>query len=577
MWISIDYLSALLTLGVAFGKHAIWNVFVRFWPGFERPIIEVQQGRVQGVTAKLPNGSRYHFFKGIPYARSPVGDLRFRAPVRLERFTKTLLNCSTDKGDFIQNHVVFDWPIIGSEKELYLNVYTPALPKKDSNKYPVMVYIHGGAYKYGTVSSLIYDPEYLIQQGVVVVTFIYRLGPLGFLCLPNAGISGNAGLKDQRLVLQWVHENIEQFGGDTDNVTLFGESAGSWSTYLHYLSPNSRKYFHRVICQSGDSCTESAFQVDPEGKARKLARLLGCTGDSDEDVLDTLMKAPASALVKYQDDVIGPDEEGCFHRFLFKPVIEQQSTEDSIITRTPEEIMKSFDTLDMPIMSGCTSGEGMLALTLSKYRLEDYNRHPEWLLPRFIGQTKNLEQKIGIGQEVKNFYLGGNNISWEAINQTCDLMSDVTFVVSSNLSAEWIAKFQPNVKHYNYNFSFNGRFDLLKKLYNIGSVNGVCHGDDIFYLFSPSFLPTLPTDSNECKVRDVFVKVITNFAKFGDPTPGGSMLGFAWEPIQPFDRSSEHFNLRCLEITQSPRMLQNPNQDRMEFWRKVITKHTNLL
>ncbi|XP_055624037.1 acetylcholinesterase-like [Toxorhynchites rutilus septentrionalis] len=577
MWISIDYVSALLTLGIAYVEHAIWNVFVRFWPGFERPIIEVQQGRVQGVTAKLPNGSRYHFFKGIPYASSPVGNLRFRAPVRLERFYEPLLNCSTDKGDFIQKYILFDWPIIGSENELYLNVYTPALPKKDSNKYPVMVYVHGGGYRYGTASSLVYDPVYLIQREVVVVTFIYRLGPLGFLCLPNAGISGNAGLKDQRLVLQWVHENIGHFGGDADNVTLFGESAGSLSTYLHYLSPNSRKYFHRVICQSGDACTESAFQVDPEGKARKLARLLGCTGDSDEDVLDTLMKASARSLVKYQDDVISPDEEVCFQRFLFKPVIEQQSTEDSIITRAPEEIIKSMNTLIMPIMSGCTSGEGALSLTLNKYRLEDYNRHPEWLVPRFMGLTKNLEQKISIGQEMKTFYLGDNNISWETVDQTCDLMSDATLVVSNNLSAEWIAKFQPNVKHYNYYFSFSGRFDIFKKLYNIGSVNGVYHGDDIFYLFSPSLLPNLPADSNECKVRDFFVKVITNFAKFGDPTPDGSMLGFTWEAIQPVDRNSEHFNLKCLEITQSPRMVQNPHQDRMKFWRNLIRKHTNLL
>lgn len=195
------------------------------------------------------------------------------------------------------------------------------------------------------------------------------------------------------------------------------------------------------------------------------------------------MKAPASSLIKFQDSVIGPEEQGCLHRFLFRPVIELQFTEDSIITQTPEEIIKSFDTLNMPMISGCTSGEGMLSLTLNKHRLAEYNDRPEWLVPRFIGINNNSECQTSIGQQMKKFYLGENDIGWETVNQTCDLMSDATFVVSSNLSAEWIAKFQPNVKHYHYNFSYNGRFDFMKKLYNIGSVEGVCHGDDIFYLF----------------------------------------------------------------------------------------------
>uniref|UniRef100_A0A1Q3FMR4 Carboxylic ester hydrolase n=1 Tax=Culex tarsalis TaxID=7177 RepID=A0A1Q3FMR4_CULTA len=577
-WTTKEYLVIILKLALSFVQHGIGNVLIRFWPGIERPVVEVRQGKVRGVTSELPNGRKYHYFKGIPYAKPPVGELRFRPPVPLEKFNHPVLNCSSDKGDFVQPHIVINWPVVGSEDGLYLNVYTPGLPTEgDAAKFPVMVYIHGGGLRFGTASSFIYDPKHIVQRNVIVVTMFYRLGPLGFLSLPSVGISGNMGLKDQRLALQWVQENIARFGGDADNVTLFGESAGSWSTYLHYLSPNSRKYFHRVICQSGDACTESSFQVDPEGKARKLAQLLGCRGASDQDVLATLMKAPASLLTKLQNEVISPEERSCAMRFIFRPVIEQNLTEDSIITQKPEQLLKSFDTLQMPMMSGVTSAEGILGLNLNKYCLDEFNKPGgNWLVPRFMSSQEGLDRKA-VSEEVKRFYLGDKEVCWETINETCALLSDFTFVGTSNLSAEWIAKFQPNVKHYHYLFNFVGRLNIMKPLFNVGAVDGASHGDDNFYLFSPKVLPECSDESDEAKMRNIFIDVFTNFAKFNDPTPDESTLGFKWKPMAPTQQDSESFDIDCLELNVPPRMIQNPSQERKEFWRAMLKKHTNLL
>uniref|UniRef100_A0A904MV96 Carboxylic ester hydrolase n=1 Tax=Culex quinquefasciatus TaxID=7176 RepID=A0A904MV96_CULQU len=577
-WSTREYLVIILKLALSFVSHGIGNVLIRFWPGFERPVVEVRQGKVRGVTSELPNGRKYHYFKGIPYAKPPVGELRFRPPVPLEKFNQPELNCSSDKGDFVQPHIVLNWPVVGSEDGLYLNVYTPGLPtEENAAKYPVMVYIHGGGLRFGTASSFIYDPKHIVQRNVIVVTMFYRLGPLGFLCLPSVGINGNMGLKDQRLALQWVQENIAKFGGDADNVTLFGESAGSWSTYLHYLSPNSRKYFHRVICQSGDACTESSFQIDPEGKARKLAQLLGCWGSSDQEVLDTLMKAPARTLAKLQNDVITPEEKSCAMRFIFRPVIEQKLTEDSIITQTPEQLLKSFDTLQMPMMSGVTSAEGVLALNLNKYCLEKFSKYAEdWLVPRFMSSPEGLDRRA-IVEEVKRFYLGDKDVCWATINESCALLSDFTFVGTSNLSAEWIAKYQPNVRHYHYLFNFVGRMNIMKPLFNVGAVDGASHGDDNFYLFSPKVLPELSDASDEAKMRNIFIDVFTNFAKFNDPTTDESTLGFKWTPIASTQRDSESFDIDCLELNVPPRMVRNPSQERKEFWRAMLKKHTNLL
>ena len=150
-----------------------------------------------------------------------------------------------------------------------------------------------------------YSPEYLVQEDVVVVTINYRLGPLGFLYLPEAGCHGNAGLEDQvcssslwivtwnsleylpgkLLAMKWVQENIHDFGGDPNNVTIFGESAGGASVHIHTLSKASKKYFHKAICQSGTALMEWAIQSQPERISRKIAEMAGCKATDAREIL----------------------------------------------------------------------------------------------------------------------------------------------------------------------------------------------------------------------------------------------------------------------------------------------------
>lgn len=141
--------------------------------------------------------------------------------------------------------------VIGSEDCLKVNVYVPVFPK--AKPHAVMVYIHGGSFILGNGGKLIYGPGFLVQKDVIVVTFNYRLGPLGFLCLRIKEAPGNAGLKDQIAALKWVKENIAAFGGDPDNVTVFGESAGATSLSLLLLSEASAGLFNRAIVQSGSA------------------------------------------------------------------------------------------------------------------------------------------------------------------------------------------------------------------------------------------------------------------------------------------------------------------------------------
>jgi len=201
------------------------------------PIIETQQGKLQGVVA-----NDVVVYKGVPFAAPPVGDLRWRAPAPAAKWSN--VKAATEFGGNCQQ----------VEDCLYLNVYTPANAKSGS-KLPVMVWIHGGAFIFG--SGAAYDGTQFAKQDTVVVTVNYRLGRAGWFAHPALtaenpnGALGNYGLMDQVAALEWVRDNIGAFGGDKDNVTVFGESAGAISINFLMLAPQARGLFHKAISESG--------------------------------------------------------------------------------------------------------------------------------------------------------------------------------------------------------------------------------------------------------------------------------------------------------------------------------------
>lgn len=202
---------------------------------------QTQQGEVEGVEESYGLA-----FRGIPYAQPPVGDLRYADPVPAEPWEDTL---AADEfgGSCIQPGGSTFGAAESTEDCLYLNVYT----KDDAESRPVMVWIHGGAFETGSGGGS-YIPSGLLEQDVVVVTLNYRMGVLGFLSHRDLdGPSGSYGIMDQQLALQWVQDNIDSFGGDPDNVTIFGESAGGASVLTHIASPESEDLFHKAIIQSG--------------------------------------------------------------------------------------------------------------------------------------------------------------------------------------------------------------------------------------------------------------------------------------------------------------------------------------
>src|SRR5579864_3432542 len=212
--------------------------------------VHVADGLVSGVAG---SDSDVRIFKGIPYAAPPVGDLRWRAPKAPEHWDGVRMADKFSATCMQRRPAIAPTERQMSEDCLYLNVYTAAKSSKEHR--PVMVWIHGGALTSGAGS--LYDGEALAKKGVVVVTINYRLGVFGFLAHPDLtkesdrNASGNYGLLDQIAALEWVQKNIAAFGGDPKRVTIFGESAGSWSVNYLVATPLAHGLFQRVIGESG--------------------------------------------------------------------------------------------------------------------------------------------------------------------------------------------------------------------------------------------------------------------------------------------------------------------------------------
>jgi para-nitrobenzyl esterase len=264
--------------------------------GPARAQVKTVSGALEGTTA---DGGRLRVFKGVPYAAPPVGALRWRAPQPVSAWT------GVRKADAfgaqchqppIFGDIVFDRP--ASEDCLYLNLWTPA--KDAAAALPVMVWIHGGGYQAGASHEPRHDGQRLANKGVVLVTINYRLGVFGFFAHPALskddprGASGNYGVLDMIAALQWIRDNIAAFGGDPGNVTIFGESAGSFAVSTLMAAPQARGLFHKVIGESGapfGPTLSLAPRQAAEGNGEKFASTLAAT------TADALRATPAEAVL----------------------------------------------------------------------------------------------------------------------------------------------------------------------------------------------------------------------------------------------------------------------------------------
>ena len=321
----------------------------------ENRIVTTAQGRLRGVPGKNPEIT---IFKGVPYAQPPVGPLRWRAPqppIPWEgiREANNFSGMPPQKrGSFLDMDLFDD--IYSSEDCLYLNIWTPA--KTGEEQLPVFFWIHGGGLQGGFGSDPMIDSEALVEKGVVMVSITYRLGILGYMAHKEMraespyGTSGNFGLQDQAAALRWTYENIAQFGGDPEKITIAGQSAGGGSVCSLLTSPLAKGTFRAAIIQSGDpfGFRSPASDRSPVEQAEQAgAAVAAHFGVSS---LDELRKIPAQELV-HADYNIASDMPGMRFGSFVDGVVLPQSPAECLINGEGNS--------RVPIMVGCNTREGL--------------------------------------------------------------------------------------------------------------------------------------------------------------------------------------------------------------------------
>ncbi|GLG95966.1 Carboxylic ester hydrolase [Gryllus bimaculatus] len=529
----------------------------------ETDVVQVSQGLLQGRKTTTKSGGPLLCFQGIPYAKPPVGPLRFKPPQPPEPWNGIYKAQEEPPVCPQRENGVFR----GQEDCLYLNVYTQEI--NPQNLKPVMFWIHGGGFVIGSGNTDMYGPDYLVDAGVLLVTFNYRLGVLGFLSLDNEDCTGNMGLKDQVAALLWVQQNIESFGGDPNNVTIFGESAGAICVSFHMVSPMTKGLFHKAIAQSGSALNHYAYTFLSKSRSFAVGQRLGLKTKDEKELFSFLQNVDLEKLVKEAENIIARVENTSGLRIVFVPTVEKVVPgQQPYLAQHQEILLKNGQFHHVPYMTGTVTHEGMInlrAIVRKPQLLKGVNDHFENVLPRQIRDALTDSQIQELCNKVKKFYFQNSPITMDNVASYSDLNTDMHIAAGVCLAAKYVAR-SSSFPVYFYNFSYDGLLGCGKMSMGpkAAILSGPYHGDDLGYLFRLGLYdPDLDPDSNEVKVRSKVIALWTNFAKTGNPTPHRTPeLPIEWLPFTPQ-------NERYLFIDEQLYMGTYLRNERMAFWENI--------
>jgi para-nitrobenzyl esterase len=439
------------------------------------PVAAVTGGRIRGrVTSD--GGSA---FKGVPFARPPVGDLRWREPQSVEPWTN-IREASEFRPACTQLSEGWNDGMVPSSAEdcLYLNVATPEWPPK--SPLPVMFWIHGGSNMAGDGEAPAFDQRALVHHGIVWVTVNYRLGALGFMAHPELAAesshrsSGNYGLLDQIAALRWVHDNIASFGGDPNNVTIAGESAGAWDVSLLMTSPLAKGLFHRAIQESGSA---AAFQgCLPPARAQELGQKTAARLQAPADnAIGFLRAVPAVDIMKAALAAAAGDRMGL-----------GASVDGWVLPESPAKVFAEGRQARVPLITGTNAQEIVSTQTPAKLREE-------------------IQKEYGdLAERAQALYVKSDPLYGEPGSQWA---TDVVFRCPSVSQAVWHAAAGNPTYEYEFEQPAPGRPASV-------------HAGELVFLFGTWDKSNAPTAADQ-KVSEQMQTYWANFTRTGSPNGEG--------------------------------------------------------
>ncbi|XP_008004013.3 bile salt-activated lipase isoform X1 [Chlorocebus sabaeus] len=485
--------------------------------------VYTEGGFVEGVNKKLGLlGDSVDIFKGIPFAaptkalENPQPHPGWQGTLKAKSFSKRCLQATITQDS-----------TYGDEDCLYLNIWVPQDRKQVSRDLPVMIWIYGGAFLMGSghganfLSNYLYDGEEIATLGnVIVVTFNYRVGPLGFLSTGDANLPGNYGLRDQHMAIAWVKRNIAAFGGDPNNITLFGESAGGASVSLQTLSPYNKGLIRRAISQSGVALSPWVIQKNPLFWAKKVAEKVGCPVDDTARMAKCLKVTDPRALTLAYKMPLAGMEYPMLYYLGFIPVIDGDFIPD-------DPINLYANAADIDYIAGTNNMDGHLFASIDMPAINKDNK--EVTEEDFYKLVSGLTMTKGLRGAKTTFDVytesWAQDPSQENKKKTVvDFETDILFLVPTEIALAQHRANAKSAKTYSYLFSHPSRMPTYAKWM------GADHADDIQYVFGKPFATPNGYRPQDRTVSKAMIAYWTNFAKTGDPNTGDSAVPTHWEP-----------------------------------------------
>lgn len=368
-----------------------------------------------------------------------------------------------------------------------------------------MIYIHGGAFKFGSGNSNFYGADYLVEKDVVVVTLNYRCGVLGFLSLNTPEVPGNAGIKDMVQAIRWVKNNIHNFGGNSGNITIFGESAGGASVSILTASPLTKNLINKAIIQSGTALAHWSVQKNPIESARSLAKILGCESEDPEEILDFLNSTSARDIVEAHEK-ISPMESFPDVLNAFGVVVEKEFPGvEAVITESFIDLLTSGRVADIPVMIGSTTLE---------FALERKTDDLQFFIPDELNIERNSEESLAIAEKIKKLYFKGSHTGVESLQEYFELLSDRLINIDTHRYVQYLVNVSKKPIYY-YKFDYVGELNISSKLLNSFGLKHAMHMDELGYLFKNDLQKDVEPTTLDVKMRERMLRLWTNFAKSG--------------------------------------------------------------
>jgi para-nitrobenzyl esterase len=472
---------------------AAFFIFPAFIYAQDTSVVKTTNGAIAGLGK---NGVAV--FKGIPFAAPPVGNLRWKAPQPAAHWT-SVRQCYNFAASAVQTKprpfMMYTEEFLAppeplSEDCLYLNVWAPAGKSASAGKLPVIVFIHGGGFVSGAGSCPIYDGSGMAQKGVVFVTINYRLGIFGFFAHPGLSKesghhgSGNYGLLDQIAALKWVNKNIAAFGGDADNVTIMGQSAGAFSVHALVASPLAKGLFARAIAQSGGMFSDVLTRTLPQAEKAGLA------------VQESLNAGSLAGLRQKSAEEILNAAKG----YSFGPVVDGYLLPADVYT-----IFKQGKQNDVPLLTGWNTGDGFLqgkalnAVDYKKKVLEKFGSLAAQFLKVYPGTTDE-EAKTSQMAFARNQFAEWQAHAWAMFQNRKGVHRSYLY---------WFSHIPP---------------------YNDAAQNfGAFHSSEITYTLNNLDTWHRPWKQDDRELADLMSSYWINFATNGDPNGSGLTLWPAYD------------------------------------------------